>query len=126
MNGDGVITTESRGDPGRKDDHGKLRYDLLPAVPLEKLVEVYSLGAKKYDDRNWEKGLSFSRVFAAMMRHAWKWWRGEQKDGVDGQHHLASVAWCAFALIEYEYRFSGTDDRPNIIKEAEDAIHSKR
>ena len=35
---------------------GKLRYDLLPADALERLVGVYTIGAEKYDDRNWEKG----------------------------------------------------------------------
>jgi len=79
---------------------------------LEKLVEVYTIGAKKYDDRNWEKGLKWGRVFAALMRHAWKWWGGEQTDSVDGQHHLASVAWCALALMEYERTHEELDDRP--------------
>lgn len=97
---------------GRKDDTGKLRYDLIPYEPLRLLAEVYSIGAKKYEDRNWEKGIQYGRVFAAMMRHAWKWWNGEQRDAVDGQHHLASVAWTAFALMEYENTHPQLDDRP--------------
>ena len=99
-------------DSGRKDDTGKIRYDLIPAYPLERLAEVYTIGAKKYADRNWEKGLSYGRVFSAMMRHAWAWWRGETHDPVDGQHHLSSVAWCAFALMEYQHKSTGEDDRP--------------
>lgn len=97
---------------GRKDDSGKFRYDLIPAYPLERLAEVYTIGAKKYADRNWELGLGWGRVFAAMMRHAWAWWRGETYDPVDGQHHLSSVAWCAFALMEYEHTKKGEDTRP--------------
>jgi hypothetical protein len=96
---------------GRKDDTGKLRYDLIPVHPLEELARVYTLGAAKYEDRNWEKGLSWARVFAAMMRHAWAWWRGETYDPTDGQHHLSSVAWCAFALMDYQRRGTGVDDR---------------
>lgn len=98
---------------GRKDDTGKMRYDLIPAYPLELLAEVYTIGCKKYNDRNWEKGLTWGRVFAAMMRHAWKWWNGEERDQKDGQHHLASVAWCAFALMEYGVTHNELDDRPN-------------
>lgn len=105
-----TTVVESTG--GRKDDVGKLRFDLIPVYPLEETARVYTLGAKKYADRNWEKGLSWGRVFAAMMRHAWAWWRGETHDPVDGQHHMASVAWCAFALMEYQHRRTGTDDRP--------------
>lgn len=95
-----------------KADTGKLRFDLIPPTPLMKLAEVYTIGANKYSDRNWEKGLSWGRIFAAMMRHAWKWWRGETHDPEDGQHHLASVAWCAFALMEYEGTYPEGDDRP--------------
>jgi hypothetical protein len=97
---------------GRKDDSGKLRYDLIPPRSLEALAHVYTIGAKKYAARNWEKGITWGRVFAAMMRHSWAWWRGEKFDPVDGQHHLASVAWCAFALMEYEFTHEELDDRP--------------
>ena len=55
--------------------------------------------------------MKWGRVFAAMLRHAWAFWRGESHDPVDGQHHLASVAWCAAALYEYERRKIGEDDR---------------
>jgi hypothetical protein len=96
---------------GRKDDIGKLRFDLLPVRPLMQVAEVYTIGAAKYADRNWEKGLKWGRVFAAMMRHAWRWWGGEVRDPVDGQHHLASVVWCALALMEYEVTHPELDDR---------------
>jgi|TARA_R110000744_G_scaffold155563_2_gene270904 hypothetical protein len=98
---------------GTKFDKGedKLRYDLIPVYPLAELARVYTIGAKKYDDRNWEKGLHWGRVFRALCSHAWKWWGGEKYDSEDGQHHLASVAWCALALIEYERTSKGTDDR---------------
>jgi hypothetical protein len=99
---------------GRKDDTGKARYDLIPGDALDALAAVYSLGAAKYESRNWERGMRWGRVFAAMMRHAWAWWRGERNDPTDGQHHLASVAWCAFALLAYDLRGIGADDRPRL------------
>ena len=98
-------------DNGVKHDDGKLRYDLIPAYPLDELARVYTIGAKKYGDHNWLKGMLWGRIFAAMMRHAWAWWRGETHDPVDGQHHLSSVAWCAFTLMEYERSKLGEDDR---------------
>ena len=53
------------------------------------------------------------RVFGALMRHAWAWWRGQDTDPEDGQHHLASVAWCALVLITYQQRRRGDlDGRP--------------
>lgn len=99
------------GDKGRKDDAGKLRFDLIPVYPLEELARVYTLGAGKYDDHNWRKGFKWGRIFAAMCRHAWAWWRCERNDAQDGQLHLASVAWCAFALMEFERFKIGEDDR---------------
>lgn len=97
---------------GRKDDLDKLRYDLIPPYALEELARVYTIGAKKYGDRNWEKGMRWGRIFRALLSHAWKWFRGEKHDQEDGQHHLSSVAWCAFSLMEYERRGLGEDDRP--------------
>lgn len=100
---------------GVKYDSDKLRFDLIPPIALFELAKVYTIGARKYEDRNWEKGLKYGRVFGAMMRHAWRWWLGEERDPVDGQCHLASVMWCAAALIHFqatpECRLN-LDDRP--------------
>ena len=99
---------------GTKFDGDKLRYDLIPPGPLKKLAFVYTMGAKKYDDRNWEKGIKFCRLFGALTRHAWQWFAGERYDS-DGQHHLSSVAWCAFSLMELEETKPEFDDRPEFV-----------
>lgn len=98
---------------GRKDDSGpdKPRYDLIPTYPLRLLAELYSIGSRKYADHNWRKGLAFSRLFSAMMRHSWLWWGGEEVDPTDGQHHLTSVAWNAFALLDLQRTMPSMDDR---------------
>lgn len=96
---------------GRKNDTGKPRFDLLPPEALFHLADLYRRGAERYEDRNWEKGMDWGRVYAALQRHAWKWWGGETYDLDDGQHHLASVAWCALTLLTYELRNVGTDTR---------------
>jgi len=97
--------------PAWKNDGGKLRYDLIPPEPLKALAFVYTLGASKYTDHNWRKGMKWSRCIAALMRHVEAFRAGEAFDQKDGQHHLASVAWCAFALMEYERTHSELDDR---------------
>lgn len=98
---------------GRKDDQDKLRYDLVPPDALEEIVRIYNMGAKKYTDRNWEKGIKFGRVFAAAMRHLWSWWRGEELDPESKLSHLAHAAWNCIALLAYTKRgMMRFDDRP--------------
>lgn len=102
----------SHSDVAVKHDADKPRYDLIPPEALDGLARMYALGAKKYADRNWEKGFKWSRVFAAMMRHSWAWFRGEDYCPQDGQHHLLSVLFCAMALYTFVARKAGEDDRP--------------
>src|SRR5208282_5252383 len=97
---------------GSKQDNGKLRMDLLPVFPLEKVAEVYTIGCKKYADRNWEKGIAWSRCYGALLRHLFKFWKGESVDSQDGQHHLAAVVFYAFAMMEFEKTHPELDDRP--------------
>ena len=96
---------------GRKDDTKKLRYDLIPPYPLAELAEVYTIGARKYGDGNYLKGIAWSRITAALMRHLEAWRMGDTVDQEDRQHHLASVAWCAFTLMLFELEGIGEDDR---------------
>ena len=88
------------------------RYDLIPAGPLQELAELYGIGAQKYEDRNWERGYDWSKSFAAMQRHAWAFWNGEELDPELGTPHLASVAWHAFTLLQFCAANREFDDRP--------------
>jgi len=97
---------------GLKSDKGKLRYDLVPVEALEEVVKVFTFGSEKYDDRNWEKGLNYSRVYAALQRHANAFWKGENLDDESKCYHMASVAFCALALIQYSKFNTEFDDRP--------------
>ncbi|RAU21088.1 hypothetical protein CU669_15145 [Paramagnetospirillum kuznetsovii] len=111
MIGDTVETQTTGPLEARKDDDGKLSYSLLPPDALAELVAVYNLGARKYSRGNWANGMEWHRVFDAMQRHSWAFWNGQNVDPVDGQHHLASVAWAALTLIAYQKRGIGKDDR---------------
>ena len=101
---------------GTKLDTGKLRYDLLPPELLEETARVLTFGANKYDDRNWELGINYSRVFGALMRHAWAWWNPlvSDYDPETGYHHLAHAVCCIAFLLSYELRnMKEFDDRPH-------------
>lgn len=92
------------------------RMDLIPTYPLFKLAEVYGMGAEKYAPYNWAQGgIPFSSLFAAMIRHAYQWQAGEDNDPENGQKHLASVAWMAFALLELSRTHPEDDDRPHVV-----------
>lgn len=95
---------------GKKWDEGKLRYDLIPAYPMEEVARVYTIGTK-YGDWNWLKGIKYSRIIGAMFRHFYAWIRGEQRCPIDGQHHLSSVIWGAMTLMQYEISRPEFDDR---------------
>lgn len=100
---------------GVKYDDDKLRMDLIPVGPLRVLAGVYTVGAQKYSDRNWEKGLAYHRIYGATLRHLTAWWGLEEKDPEDGQHHLAAAAWGIFALLEYLETHPEMDDRPGLV-----------
>ena len=110
---------------GRKDDHGKLPYHLLPPELMDGVAAVLAFGAVKYSPRNWELGMAWSRPFAALMRHMWAWWRGEKADPETGMSHLWHAGCCLAFLIAYEQRKVGTDDRPSLCTAAADGPTSR-
>lgn len=111
--GRGCGTRKNLHTQGRKNDAGKTRLELLPLDALDEVGKVLTLGAKKYGDRNWERGIVYSRVFGALTRHAWAWWRGESRDPETGYSHMAHCAANALFLLSYELRVARRlDDRP--------------
>jgi len=101
---------------GKKFDKGKTRWDLLPYPALEAVAGVFTFGAEKYGDRNWEKGIQYGRLFAAALRHLSKWWCGISNDKESGLKHLAHAGCCVLMLLSQELRtLSGSDldDRPD-------------
>jgi hypothetical protein len=77
---------------------------------------VLTHGAAKYGDRNYELGMSWGRVFSALGRHAWAFWRGQDIDPDSGMPHTWHVLACAAFLVTYEARKIGTDDRSPLVK----------
>lgn len=97
---------------GVKHDDGKLRFDLLSPHANAGLAAVLTYGAAKYADRNWEQGLDFGRVYAALQRHLNAWWAGEETDPESELPHLDHAACCIHFLSHFQKTETGHDDRP--------------
>lgn len=115
------------------------RFDLIPIGPLTELAEHYGKGALKYANHQWRNGYEWGKSYAALQRHLTAFWGGEDYDTCPadgrgcafetadgepytpaepgtcynhtGSHHMAAVAWHAFALLEFKDRFGQHDDR---------------
>lgn len=81
----------------REPSTGKGRFDLITPFGLERLAKWYEFGAKKYSDRNWEKGLPFSRYFDSAMRHMTKFIMGRTDED-----HLAAAVWNLMAIMHHQ------------------------
>jgi len=96
---------------GKKFDDNKVRLDLVPPDALYAIADILTVGAVKYGDRNWEKGMRWGRVYAALLRHLFLWWSGNESDLETGRSHLHHAGCCIMFLISYECRSVGEDDR---------------
>lgn len=101
---------------GTKNDAEKIRLDLLPTESLEEIAKVLTFGAKKYTDYNWTKGLKWSRLLGATLRHLFAFMRGEDKDPESGISHLAHAGCCILFLLYHEKHHIKLDDRHVITK----------
>ena|SRR5882757_2929091 len=94
-----------------KHDTEKLRMDLIPPEAMTALADILTFGAKKYSDRNWEKGMAWGRVYGALLRHLFSWWGKQGNDPETGRSHLWHALCCIVFLVTYEQRKIGIDDR---------------
>jgi hypothetical protein len=106
--------TKSKKTEGIKHDQQKIRWDLVPYDAVNEIAKVLTFGAAKYEARNWEKGMNWSRVFGALQRHLTRWFHGQDKDKETRLTHLANAGCCLFFLLAWELRQVGTDDRPKL------------
>lgn len=92
---------------GKKNDRtdGKLMWELLPLPLLEKIVEVYTAGARKYGPNRWQTlDNGYQRYKAAMLRHLVEFEKGNVIDPDTGCHHLAQVAWNAISMLYFSLK----------------------
>jgi len=93
-----------------KHDAEKVRMDLLDPAAIEKLAQVLTFGAKKYEAQNWRRGISKSRLLGAALRHLFSYMRGEDTDPESGLSHVAHAMCCCMFLLGLEKR-TDLDDR---------------
>lgn len=104
----------------RKNDKGKVRFDLIPAEELEEIAFVLTKGAELYGVRNYlnGKGLQISQVYSAAQRHLNKYYRRMDKDPQFGASHLAHAACCILMLMELTKKATN-DDRPGAMNDGD-------
>ena len=96
---------------GLKYDTSKPRMDLIDFQALEGLADVLTFGAKKYAAHNWRKGISYSRLIAAMLRHLAAIQRGEDIDPESGLPHADHIGCCWMFLSNMMKTRPDLDDR---------------
>lgn len=96
---------------GKRYNKGKLRYDLIPHSLNEEVAKVLSIGAEKYGEHNWEKGMQWTSVLASLKRHIAKFESGEDYDSETGLYHISHVITNAMFLLEYYNIFPQGDNR---------------
>lgn len=118
---------------GVKFDAGKTLFSLLPWDAVRDVADVFTHGALKYEERNWEKGMLWSRVFDSTQRHLTDWFQKRETFDPDGTglRNIAQAAWGCLVLLAWELRDEGSklvkhpktgemvpaDDRPGERKE---------
>jgi len=92
----------------------------IPCGPLFEIGAAMLDGSCKYGRHNYrEIGVRASVYYDAMMRHAMKWWEGEDRDKDSGCLHLAHLAACAIILMDCP---DVTDDRPPVVGNPVDRV----
>ena len=97
---------------GVKYDADKLPMDLVPFDALEGCAGVLQHGAKKYADRQWEKGMRWGRLVAALVRHISAFMRGRDYDPDSGLLVVDHITCDAMMLATMFRRRKDLDDRP--------------
>ena len=94
-------------------DEGKLRVDLLPPELEEGIAAILTYGCVKYEERNWEKGMLYMKMYASIRRHLLSWLKGEDADVESGFPHMWHIATDAMMIATWqERRFIQLDNRP--------------
>lgn len=111
----GVI--DGAGYKGSMDDPNKPPLSLIPRTLLLGIGRVLGRGAKKYARGNWMRGMSYSEVLDAAMRHLTAVVDGEDFDPETGERHIYHVGCCIAFLSEYQdgpraEEYARFDDRP--------------
>lgn len=97
---------------GLRFNEGKLPIHLVPTSTITGLAEVLQVGARKYSERNWERGMKWSICYSSALRHLLKWQSGQDLDEETGLNHLKHALCNLAFLVEYLETVPELDDRP--------------
>lgn len=81
-------------------------------------AHVLAFGAKKYSPGGWERGIEFTRVAAAGLRHALEFGTVDPESGFPHEYHLACNLIFAATFEARGLAGSEFDDRPGVAKES--------
>lgn len=86
----------------------KPRYDLISPFAEERIAWIYAKGAERYGERNWEKGMGYSRYLSSAERHLRQF-----KQGDIDEDHLGQCVWNLMAIMHHQaVGPEGLDDLP--------------
>lgn len=96
---------------GKRFNLDKPRLELLVPEAMEAEARVWAMGAEKYGEYNWQKGMKWTIILACILRHTFAIMRGEDFDKESGELHAAHIKCNASMLIYYFHHFKEGDDR---------------
>lgn len=96
---------------GLKFDTDKPPLSLIDRHAIEEIAKVLAFGAKKYEAHNWRKGIAYSRLLDAAIRHLYAFADGENLDPESGLPHVAHAGCCIVFLLGTMHAHPELDDR---------------
>lgn len=91
----------------RSADADDVRYDLITPIGLEAVARTCAEGAKKYGERNWEKGMPVAVMLNHALRHIFKFLLGDRSED-----HLAHAAWNLLGAIHSDKMWPELNGKP--------------
>ena len=86
---------------------GKGRYDLLPWEAIHEVALHCEQGAKKYGERNCERGIPIHSLLDSALRHL-----SQYMQGATDEPHLRAAAWNVLFALWMEQRRPEMQDIP--------------
>ncbi len=109
---------------GKRLNSDKVPLELVPPSLIFAVGEVLKVGAEKYEERNWERGMRWTTVLGCLLRHIYKWASPfySDLDEESGLNHLWHAAANVAMLIEYENTCKNLDDRVSYVKDGKISV----
>lgn len=104
--------THDPANPKDKIGRTKAPLSLFPVTAIKEGAMALFLGKTKYGRTNWRATPVYAHIyFEAMLRHAYRWWEGNDIDPEDGTPELGNCLACLAILIDAKVCGTLIDDR---------------